>query len=174
MTWVQAPHAAFHWIYRQFFQVQLPGCALYKANWSASCQLGFKTLHLFITFACMCPEKPHQEEQPINIHTVHTLSHIYLDNACVWAATCGKKSSKPLIDLSLCTFASVHFPGFWVFSFLITGSVGGICHSPVEGGKELCIPGSLSQKILKPLLEVFDVVTVPLMPVFLPERTSYQ
>ena len=85
-----------------------------------------------------------------------------------------EKLSKPLIDLSLCTFASVHFPGFWVFSFLITGSVGGICHSPVEGGKELCIPGSLSQKILKPLLEVFDVVTVPLMPVFLPERTSYQ
>ena len=85
-----------------------------------------------------------------------------------------KKSLKLLIDLSLCTFASVHFPGFWVFSFLIIGSVGGICHSPVEGGKELCIPGSLSQKILKPLLEVFDVVTVPLMPVFLAERTSYQ
>lgn len=39
---------------------------------------GFKTLHLFITFVCMCPEKPHQGEQPINIHTVHTLSHIYI------------------------------------------------------------------------------------------------
>ena len=122
----------------------------------------------------MCPEKPHQVEQPINIHTVHTLSHNIFGQGLCLGSYLWKKSSKPLIDLSLCTFASVHFPGFWVFSFLIIGSVGGICHSPVEGGKELCIPGSLSQKILKPLLEVFDVVTVPLMPVFLAERTSYQ
>ena len=43
----------------------------------------------------MCPEKPHQGEQPINIHTVHTLSHIYLDNACVWATTCGKNHQNP-------------------------------------------------------------------------------
>ena len=40
-----------------------------------------------------------------------------------------------------CTFASVHFPGFCVFSFFITGSVGGICHSPVDGGRELAASG---------------------------------
>lgn len=119
MTWVQAPHAAFHWIYRQFFQVQLPGCALYKANWSASCQLGFKTLHLFITFACMCPEKPHQEEQPINIHTVHTLSHIYLDNTCVWAATCGKiiKTPDRFIIMHLCISPFPRLLGVFFFDY---------------------------------------------------------
>lgn len=69
-----------------------------------------------------------------------------------------------------CTFASVHLPGFWVFSLFITGSVGGICHSPVEGGNELWIPGSSSQNILKPLLAEFEVGMATPIPPFLAEK----
>ena len=54
------------------------------------------------------------------------------------------------------TFMSVHFPGFCVFSLLMTCCVGGICHSPVEGGRELQALGSSSQKILKAAFLVCD------------------
>ena len=67
----------------------------------------------------MCPEKPHQEEQPINIHTVHTLSHIYLDNTCVWAATCGKiiKTPDRFIIMHLCISPFPRLLGVFFFDY---------------------------------------------------------
>ena len=56
-----------------------------------------------------------------------------------------------------------------MFSLFITGSVGGICHSPVDGGNELCIPGSSSQNILKPLPAEFEVGMATPIPPFLAE-----
>ena len=57
-----------------------------------------------------------------------------------------------------------------MFSLFITSSVGGICHSPVDGGNELCIPGSSSQNILKPLLTEFEVGMATPIPPFLAEK----
>ena len=51
--------------------------------------------------------------------------------------------------------------------------MGGICHSPVEGGRELCTTGSSSENILKPLLDEFEVGMATPIPPFLAERTSW-
>lgn len=122
----------------------------------------------------------HWRPKKMLINTKHKLFvHCNVHNACKYVT--------PLYNVHVCrwiqsklqctcmyfvgsTFASVHFPGFWVFSLFITGSVGGICHSPVDGGNELCIPGSSSQNILKPLLAEFEVGMATPIPPFLAEK----
>ena len=58
----------------------------------------------------------------------------------------------------------VHFPGFCVFSRVITELVGGSCHSPAAAGRLLPWLGLSSEKMTNPLFALHFWLTWPIPP----------
>ena len=79
-SWVQALCPASHWICSCLPPYQLLSCTLYRANWSASYQLGFK-YHVFSQFLfpiCLCfsGENPHLGRGQLSIRFITYSVHM--------------------------------------------------------------------------------------------------